>query len=109
MNGNTRRDFDRAPARPTARCAFTLTELLVVLGVVSLLASLLLPALTGSKAESRRMQCVSNLRQMGIAAHLYVDDNEDTYAIAQYYDETGIFYCWDLTTIEGDPNIVIPG
>jgi prepilin-type processing-associated H-X9-DG protein len=47
---------------------------------------------------------------MGIAAHLYVDDNEDTFASAQYYDpESGVFYCWDLTTIEGDPNSVVPG
>ena len=83
MNGRTHRDPGRAPARPAARSAFTLTELLVVVAVISILASLLLPALSGSKAASQRAQCVSNLRQMGIAAHLYVDDNEDTYAVAQ--------------------------
>ncbi|MGO8702147.1 MAG: type II secretion system protein [Limisphaerales bacterium] len=110
MNGRTHRDPGRAPARPAARSAFTLTELLVVVAVISILASLLLPALSGSKAASQRAQCVSNLRQMGIAAHLYVDDNEDTYAVAQYDDpESGVFYCWDLTTIEGNPNAVIPG
>jgi prepilin-type N-terminal cleavage/methylation domain-containing protein/prepilin-type processing-associated H-X9-DG protein len=110
VNGTTRSGPGRAPAWGGARSAFTLTELLVVIGVIALLASLLLPALSGSKASSQRMQCVSNLRQMGIAAHLYVDDNSDSYAIAQYYDpEGGVFYCWDLTTVESDPNIVIPG
>lgn len=101
---------DRASAWGAVQSAFTLTELLVVAGIISVLAGLLLPALAGSKASSQRAQCVSNLRQMGFAAHLYVDDNLESYAAAQYYEpDDDTFYCWDLTTIESNPNIVVPG
>ncbi len=55
--------------------AFTLLELLAVIAIVAMLAALLLPALARSKASAQRIQCVSNLRQLGLAAHLYWDDN----------------------------------
>src|SRR5262245_14324182 len=55
--------------------AFTLVELLVVLALISILAALLLPALNRSKNSAQRIQCVNNLRQLGIAAQMYWDDN----------------------------------
>lgn len=57
------------------RCAFTLVELLVVIAIVALLAAMLIPAVTHSKQLSQRIHCVGNLRQIGIAANLYVDSN----------------------------------
>lgn len=57
------------------RCAFTLIELLVVTAVIGVLAALLLPALARSKSAAHRIKCVSNLHQLGLAAHLYWDDN----------------------------------
>jgi prepilin-type N-terminal cleavage/methylation domain-containing protein/prepilin-type processing-associated H-X9-DG protein len=63
--------------RRTARSAFTLVELLVVIAVIAILASLLLPTLTASKAAAKRVQCVDNLRQLGLAARMYWDDNDD--------------------------------
>src|SRR5438045_343658 len=54
---------------------FTLVELLVVVGIVATLAALLLPALARSKASAYRLKCVGNLRQLGLAAHMYWDDN----------------------------------
>jgi prepilin-type N-terminal cleavage/methylation domain-containing protein len=58
------------------RHGFTLVELLVVIGVVALLAALLLPALASAKDKVRRASCLSNLRQIGIAIHLYADDHD---------------------------------
>jgi len=59
-----------------ARTGFTLVELLVVIGTISILAALLLPALARSKRKGQVASCLSNLRQIGLAARLYIDDND---------------------------------
>jgi prepilin-type processing-associated H-X9-DG protein len=50
--------------------------LLVVIALIAILAALLLPALSQSKASARRIQCVSSIRQLGMAAQMYWDDNQ---------------------------------
>jgi prepilin-type N-terminal cleavage/methylation domain-containing protein/prepilin-type processing-associated H-X9-DG protein len=92
--------------------AFTLIELLIVVAIIGILASLLLPALAQSKTNARNVKCLSNLRQMALAAHIYVNDNGDSYPSAYYMARVNGVMCsynWDLTTMEGHPNSVIPG
>jgi prepilin-type processing-associated H-X9-DG protein/prepilin-type N-terminal cleavage/methylation domain-containing protein len=54
--------------------AFTLIELLVVIAIISILAAMLLPALAKSKSQARSVVCMNHLHQMGIALHMYVED-----------------------------------
>jgi len=56
--------------------AFTLLELLVVIVIVGLLAAMLVPALGRARENARRAQCASNLRQIGIAWYLYLDEHD---------------------------------
>jgi prepilin-type N-terminal cleavage/methylation domain-containing protein/prepilin-type processing-associated H-X9-DG protein len=56
---------------------FTLIELLVVVAIIAVLAAMLLPALQRAKAMGRQATCISNLKQLIMFTHLYVDENED--------------------------------
>jgi prepilin-type N-terminal cleavage/methylation domain-containing protein/prepilin-type processing-associated H-X9-DG protein len=94
------------------RRAFTLIELIVVIAIVAILAALLLPGLANAKATARKAKCLSNLRQLAIAAQVFVDNHEDAFPKAYWLtNEQGvnISYAWDLMTIVSDPTRVVPG
>ena len=66
--------------RSKNRCgAFTLIEMLVVIAIIGILAAMLLPTLALGKARAKRIQCISNLRQTGVAFQMFANDHSGRY------------------------------
>jgi prepilin-type N-terminal cleavage/methylation domain-containing protein/prepilin-type processing-associated H-X9-DG protein len=84
----------KEPARFFCGSGFTLIELLVVIAIIAILAAMLLPALAAAKLRAQRIQCTSQMKQIGVGFNIFTGDNQDRYPPAAF--STGN-YTYQLT------------
>jgi prepilin-type N-terminal cleavage/methylation domain-containing protein/prepilin-type processing-associated H-X9-DG protein len=68
----------------TKRTGFTLIELLVVIAIIAILAAILFPVFAQAREKARGITCVSNMKNIGTGAMMYVQDYDETYMMAEY-------------------------
>jgi len=68
------------------RSAFTLVELLVVIGIIAVLVGILMPALSAARRQARTLKCLANLRSIGQAFVIYAANNQRYYPIARHQE-----------------------
>ncbi len=70
------REKRKMAGQETVACGFTLVELLVVISIISIMMSILMPALSRAREQGQRVHCMSNLKSLAMAWNLYAEDNE---------------------------------
>src|SRR5437868_15012442 len=103
---------DRSSQRAIARAAFTLVELLVVIAIIAVLIAILLPALQRARLAAIKVQCASNLRQIGIGIFSYANSNRGYVPTAGFYQWHPVNYArqWYIAsnTVTTNPAVVNP-
>ena len=95
------------PKPQTVRSGFTLIELLVVIAIIAILAAILFPVFAQAREKARQTACLSNMKQIGTAMMMYVQDYDETLPRSQFFpDPTNIYANW--TSIVTWDNVVNP-
>ena len=94
--------------RRNVRGGFTLVELLVVIGIIALLISILLPSLNQAREQARQTQCLSNLRQLGLAFVMYANDHQGNLPVRNTSAGAGWKH-WDWIYWQKNPGAFPPG
>jgi len=72
--------------------AFTLIELLVVIAIIAILAAILFPVFAQAREKARAISCLSNTKQLGLATMMYVQDYDETYPLAAFWNQSTPWY-----------------
>ncbi len=75
-----------------ARKGFTLIELLVVIAIIAILAAILFPVFARARGKARQTTCLSNIKSLALAHHMYTQDYDETFPFAQLYTFAGPVY-----------------
>jgi len=73
---------------------FTLIELLVVIAIIAILAAILFPVFARAREKARQASCLSNVKELGLAVHMYVQDYDEMYCTAWYVSNDDMGYIW---------------
>ena len=96
-------------SHPREQSGFTLVEMLIVVAILAVLIGILLPSVHRARGTARSAVCLSNLRQMTTAAHVYANRNRNCYPLAYYFDGARMV-SWDYTMdFSGGGPAVNPG
>jgi prepilin-type N-terminal cleavage/methylation domain-containing protein len=94
--------------RSSRHKGFTLIELLVVIAILAILAAILFPVFAQAREKARQAACLSNTKQMGLGILMYVQDYDETYSPAYYYNDPDASGNLDLTGINQWSGLVQP-
>ncbi len=90
LNSPGSRQFSSSRPSGHARSAFTLIELLVVIAIIAILAAILFPVFAQAREKARQTSCLSNLKQIGLATMMYVQDYDEMYSpVTEVVDDNG--------------------
>ncbi|HIE50480.1 MAG TPA: prepilin-type N-terminal cleavage/methylation domain-containing protein, partial [Armatimonadetes bacterium] len=94
-----------------SRRGFTLIELLVVIAIIAILAAILFPVFARAREKSRQASCASNLKQIGLAAMMYVQDYDEVLFPSFTPGPTRVYYwwgSWDGTVLREEEGLLYP-